>query len=56
MSEAEEMAHYEQNKERNLRCIRAKLPCASPRDLSLIASFIRGLHIDGWSDTEYARE
>lgn len=56
MTPEEENAHYEQNKESNIRYIRAKLPCASPRDLSLIASFIRGLHIDGWSDTEYARE
>ena len=56
MTPEEENAHYEQNKELNLRYIRAKLPYASPKELALIAAFIRGFHIVGWSDTEYTRK
>lgn len=50
MTRDEEKKYYEQNKESNLQFIRAKLPHASPRELGLMAAFIRGLAIDGWSE------
>lgn len=55
MSKEEERVSYEKEKEQNLRFIRAKLPGATPRELSLIASFIRGLKVKGWSESEYNR-
>lgn len=55
MTTEEEKAIYERNKESNLRYILAKLPGASTRDLALIAAFISGLGIYGWSDAEYQR-
>lgn len=44
-------AVHKRNKERNLRYILAKLPEASDMELDLIAAFIGGLGICGWSDT-----
>lgn len=55
MSNEQEKANYERNKESNLRYILAKLPGASTRDLALIAAFISGLGIYGWSGAEYQR-
>ena len=55
MTIKEEQALYEREKENNIRYIRAKLPNASARQLAFIASFIRGLGITGWSESEYKR-
>lgn len=55
MTNEEEKELYERSKETNLRYILAKLPSASPRDIGLIAAFIMGLGIAGWSDAEYQR-
>lgn len=52
MTKAEERAYYERGKENNLRYIRTKIPHATPRELALIAAFIRGLGIAGWSESE----
>ena len=52
MTKAEERACYECRKEDNLQYIRAKIPHATPRELALIAAFIRGLGIVGWSESE----
>ena len=40
----------------DLRYIRAKLPSANERQLSIIASFVRALQIIGWSDAEFYRD
>ena len=55
MTIQEEQALYEREKENNIRYIRAKLPYASTSQLAFIASFIRGLGIAGWSESEYKR-
>lgn len=55
MTQEEQKEHFERNKERNIRFIRAKLPKATPKELSMIASFIRGMGVDGWSESEYNR-
>lgn len=39
----------------NLRYIRAKLPSATARQLEIIAAFIRGLGVIGWSEAEFNR-
>lgn len=56
MTQDEEKEHYERNKENNLRFIRAKLPSATPEELGLIAAFICGMGVVGWSDKEYTRD
>lgn len=56
LTQEEEKEYFERNKERNIRFIRAKLPSATPRELSMIASFIRGMGVDGWSESEYNRD
>ena len=55
MTKAEELAHCEKNRERNIRYIRGKIVCADALDVSLIASFIRGLEVEGFSYDEYNR-
>lgn len=55
LSQQQEKAHYEQNKESNLRYIRAKLPSATAEQLGIIAAFIKGLGVIGWSDNEFNR-
>lgn len=55
MTKTEELAHYERNKEKNLRMIRAKLVHANAAQLAWIAALIRGLEIEGWDNTEYHR-
>ena len=40
----------------NIRYIRAKLPGATPEQLAIIAAFIRGLGVTGWSESEYSRD
>lgn len=51
----EEEKEFEKNAEINLRTIRAKLPGATPRQLYLIAGFMRGLQVEGWDQAEYDR-
>lgn len=41
--------------ETNLRYIRAKLPWATAEQLGIIAAFIQGLGVAGWSESEYNR-
>lgn len=55
MTNEEEQAIYERNKETNLRYIQAKLSSASARELEILAAFVRGLGITGWSESEYER-
>lgn len=56
MTKEEKQKHDERHKEDNLRFIRAKLPGATARELSILASFIRGPGVVGWSDSEYFRD
>jgi hypothetical protein len=44
-----------ERKKRLIRIIRARLLAASERQLGLIAAFMSGLDIVGWSDEEYTR-
>lgn len=55
MTKAEEFTHYEKNKERNIRYIRGKIVCADAHDVSLIATFIQVLGVNGFSYDEYNR-
>ena len=55
MTKTEELAHYERNKENNLRTIRAKIVHANAEQMALIAAFICGLGVAGWDDAEYNR-
>ena len=55
MTKTEELAHYERDKEHNLRTIRAKIVHANAEQLALIAAFIRGLGVIGWDHAEYHR-
>ena len=55
MTKEEENEYFEKNAEWYLRTIRAKLPGATPRQLYLIAGFMRGLQVEGWDQAEYDR-
>lgn len=44
-----------QKQEECIRYIRAKIMVASEKDLGIIAAFISGLGIAGWSTEEYDR-
>jgi hypothetical protein len=52
MTEAEAAAHYEENAAANMRYIRAKIPTATPKQLALIAAFIQGMGVQGWTEQE----
>ena len=52
MTEAETVAHYEENAAANMRYIRAKIPTATPKELALIAAFIHGMGVKGWTEQE----
>jgi hypothetical protein len=52
MAEAEAAAHYKENAAGNMRYILAKIPVATPKELAVIASFIRGLGVKGWAEQE----
>lgn len=56
MTKEEAREYREKHKEDNLRFIRAKLPGATARELCILAAFIRGLGIAGWSESEYSRD
>lgn len=53
---ASSAARYEENRERNLRYIYAKIPNAEPSELAMIAAFIRGMGICGWHSGEHDRQ
>lgn len=55
MTRAEEIALNEQNKESNLRYIRAKIGYANANQMAMIKGFIRGIGVIGWDHAEYHR-
>jgi hypothetical protein len=52
MTEEEAQAHYKACAASNMRYIQEKLSSATPRQLALVAAFVRGMGIVGCTEQE----